>query len=77
MIISLAKWRKRIVFSCVFILLSYSLYVLIGVSKDWLDQHNRYKPPIQKATKVIQQEQLIEEQLTMRDRLLLFYQVGE
>ena len=77
MIISLAKWRKRFTFTLVFILLSYSVYVLIGVSKDWLDQHNRYKPPIGKATKVIQQEQLLEEQLTMKDRLLLFYQVGE
>lgn len=77
MIISLAKWRKRFVFTCVFILLSYSVYVLIGVSKDWLEKHNRYKPPNGKATKVIQQEQLSEVQLTMRDRLLLFYQMGE
>lgn len=75
--INARRWIGRFKFIFVFCLFTYALYNMLIVITQWIEPTQRYKEPAGRAVKVFQNHVSISDQGTMRDRLKLFYWLGE
>ncbi|WP_312886646.1 DUF4227 family protein [Paenibacillus foliorum] len=77
MIFNIRRWMGRFKFVLVFCVFTYALYHMLIVITQWIEPTQRYKEPAGKAVKVFQNQVSISDQGSMRDRLKLFYWLGE
>lgn len=77
MIFSVRIWLERIKFVFLFLLFTYLISLCIHMINDWIEPAQRYKEPMGKAVKVVQQQELYSEPYTLKDRLRFFYWYGE
>jgi hypothetical protein len=77
MIISFRKWIERAKFMFLFFLFTFILYHLFGFFSAWIEPAQRYKEPTGRAIKVFQQHEYFGDNVSMKDRLRLFFWYGE
>ena len=77
MIISLRKWLRLGRFLVLFVLFTYVLYYTFQVVSQWIVPAQRYKEPMGEAVKAFYQQDPYNGEMSVRDRLRLFYWIGE
>lgn len=76
MIISFGKWLRRGKFVVLFVFFTYLLYYALMIVSQWIEPVQRYREPKGHAVKAFYQQGSLEE-MTMKERLRLFYWIGE
>jgi hypothetical protein len=77
MIFYARKWLGRLRFALIFCVFTYAMYHMLIVVSQWIEPTQRYKEPSGSAVKVFQNQVSLSDQGTMRERLKLFYWMGE
>jgi hypothetical protein len=76
MVFSWRKFKRRIRFLIQLLILTILFYYSLNLIARWMDPMEKYRMPNGHSMKVFQQE-VIHEQQTIKERLLMFYWLGE
>lgn len=77
MIISLGKWLRRGKFIVFFAFFTYLLFYALQFVSQWIEPAQRYKEPGGNAVKAFYQQESLDGEWSMKERLRLFYWMGE
>lgn len=77
MIISLRKWRGRIKFLVMFVILVYVFFHMLQFAYDWIRPFDHEDRPHGHAVKVFEQLHEGDGEVIFLDRLMFFYWYGE
>lgn len=77
MIFSFRKFKNRLKFLITLLLFAIIMYLAMGMINERIQTVPKYKQPTGSSMKVFQQEAIAEQQITLLDRLQLFYWLGE
>lgn len=76
LIIVWRKWKERLLFFLLFIILTCMLYNVMLWTQSWIDPTPKYKEPSGKAVKVFG-DHMVADRGAFVDRLKFFYWYGE
>jgi hypothetical protein len=77
MVFSLRKFKRRLKFIVHLLILTVLFYYSLNLITRWIEPVERYQTPTGHSMKVFQQEVLLEQQLSIKDRLAMYYWMGE
>ncbi|MEX2462096.1 MAG: DUF4227 family protein [Paenibacillaceae bacterium] len=77
MVLSLRKFKRRMKFLVQLLVLTIVFYYTMHFITRWIDPIQKYRIPTGHSLKVFQQEVILEQQQSIKDRLALFYWMGE
>lgn len=77
MVFSLRKFKRRMKFLLQLLILTVLFYYSLNLITRWIEPTEKYRAPSGHSMKVFQQEILLEQQQSIKDRLAMFYWIGE
>jgi hypothetical protein len=77
MVFSLRKFKRRLKFIVQLLILTVLFYYSLNLITRWIEPVERYQAPTGHSLKVFQQEGIFEQQLSIKDRLAMYYLLGE
>jgi hypothetical protein len=77
MVFSLRKFKRRMKFLVQLLILTILFYYSWNLITRWIEPSERYHAPSGHSMKVFQQEVIQEQQQSIKDRLAMFYWMGE
>ncbi len=77
MVFSFRKFKRRFTFIVQLFLLTLLFYYSLNLITRWVEPVEKYRMPSGHSLKVFQEEMLVEQRQTIRDRLAMFYRMGE
>lgn len=79
MIISVGKWLERLKFILLFLVLTLLFSKMFGALTAWIEPQQKYREPKGNAVKVFgaAANKGAEEEISFKERLKLFYWIGE
>lgn len=76
MVFSWRKFKRRMKFIMQLLILTILFYYSLNLLARWMDPMEKYRTPNGHSMKVFQHE-VIQEQPSIKDRLAMFYWMGE
>jgi hypothetical protein len=77
MIFSYRKFKRRMKFLIQLLILTVLFYYSMNLIARWIEPADKYRTPTGHSWKVFQEEAVIEQRQSMKDRLAMFYWYGE
>jgi hypothetical protein len=77
MVFSFRKFKRRMKFLMQLLIWTLLFYYSMNLVARWLEPMERYRTPTGHSMKVFQQEVLWEKQQSIKERLAMFYWMGE
>ncbi|QGQ95976.1 DUF4227 family protein [Paenibacillus psychroresistens] len=77
MVFSFRKFKRRLKFLLQLFILTVLFYYSLNLVTRWIEPVQKYRTPSGHSVKVFQEEMLIEQRQTIKDRLAMFYWIGE
>lgn len=77
MIVSVRKLLQMLKYMVLFVVLTFLLYHVMTIVTGWIEPTHKYKEPAGRALKAFQGGGAEDAHIPMKDRLMLFYWLGE